>query len=233
MLPVQRPELDAVYRQTVGKHVRTVCVTAANPCEGVSILALALARRGAAAGLRALLVDANLPQPSISARLGLRSICWSPADGSAREAVVPVEGSRLSVLPAPSAVDPFVLRDTDKWRRMLENDLAEYDLIVIDASPVNSFDEPSLPAEPIAAACAATVLVVLTGVTSEQCVRSAAERLTTAGASLCGAVFNDRYNHRLADELNRQVDRFAWFAPKMAGRLRRRINTSAMLNLQL
>lgn len=232
MLPVQRPELDAVYRQTVGKRVRTVCVAAAHAGEGVSTLALALARRGAAAGLRVLLIDANLAQPEVSARFGLRPLPWSPVDGSAAHAVVPAESGGLSVLPAPSGVDPLALRDTDQWRRMLEADLADYDLIVVDTSPVNSFDERSVPAEAIAAACAATVLVVLTGVTFERSVRAAAERLTAAGASLSGAVFNDRDERRLGDEIGRLIGRFAWLAPRLVARLRRRIGTNATLNLQ-
>lgn len=232
MLPVQRPELDAVYRQTVGKHVRTVCVTAANAGEGVSTLALALARRGAASGLRTLLIDANLPQPSISTRFGLRPAPWSPAEGSAASAIVLTESGRLSVLPVPAALDLLALRDTDQWRRMLERDLADYDLIVVDASPVNDLDERAVPTESIAAACAATVLVVLTGATSERSVRAAVERLTMAGATLCGAVFNDRDHRRLADELCRRLDRFAWLAPRLVRRLKHRIGTNATLNFQ-
>ena len=115
---------------------------------------------------------------------------------------------------------------------MLDQELADYDLIVVDAAPVNGFDERSVPAESIAAACAATVLVVLTGVTSERSVRAAAERLTSAGAALCGAVFNDRDHRRLADELCRRIDRFAWLAPRLTRRLKQRIGTNATLNLQ-
>ena len=87
MLPVQRPELEAIYWQTVGRKIRTICVTAAAPGEGVSELGLALARRGKSAGLKALLIDANLPRPTISLRLGLSSACWSPVGGSARKAI--------------------------------------------------------------------------------------------------------------------------------------------------
>lgn len=231
MLPVQRPELDAIYRQTVGKRARTVCVTAANQGEGVSTLALALARRGAAAGLRALLVDANLPRPSASGKLGRTR--WTPADGSAAGKVAPGRDLDLAVLPAPVSVDPLAFRDSDAWRRMFEVDLAAYQLIVVDTSPVNSFHDRAIPAEPVAAACAATVLAVLTGVTSERSVQAAVERLRTAGATLCGAVFNDRYNPSLADELGQQVDRLAGVAPRLAGWLKRRIDGSAILNLQV
>lgn len=233
MLPVQRPELDAIYRQTVGKRARTVCVTAANAGEGVSTLAVALARRGAAAGLRALLVDANLPRPSTSAALALRPTRWTPADSSAADKVTFAQELDLGVLAAPVGVDPLAFRDSDQWRRMFEVDLAAYQLIVVDTSPVNSFDDRAIPAEPVAAACAATVLAVLTGVTSERSVQAAVERLRTAGATLCGAVFNDRYNPSLADELGHQVDRLARVAPRLARWLRRRIDGSGILNLQV
>jgi Mrp family chromosome partitioning ATPase len=233
MLPVQRPELDAIYRQTVGKRARTVCVTAANPGEGVSTLALALARRGAAAGLRALLIDANLPRPSTSSGLALRPARWSPAEHSAAGQVAQAKALDLAVLPAPVAADPLAFRDPDQWRRMFEVDLADYQLIVVDTSPVNSLDDRAIPAEPVAAACAATVLAVLTGVTSERSVQAAVERLRTAGATLCGAVFNDRYNPSLADELSRRLDHLAGIAPRLTRWLRRRLAGSSILNLEV
>lgn len=233
MLPVQRPELDAIYRQTVGKQARTICVTAANAGEGVSTLALSLASRGAAAGLKALLIDANLARPSVSARLGLAPRRWAPADGSARAAATFVDRMGMSILPAPVAVDPLAFRDPERWRRMFEADLAGYDLIVVDTSPVNGFSDRAIPAELIAAACSATVLVVLAGVSSERTVRAAVERLATAGAALSGAVLNDRFNPSLADELTRWVGWLGRFAPPLARWLQRRIDASVVLHLQI
>ena len=233
LLPVQRPELDAIYRQTVGRKSRTICVTAANAGEGVSALAMALARRGAAAGLRVLLVDANLQRPATSAKLGLRPAHWSPIDHSAAAAVAFIDEIELGVLPASVTVDPVAVRDTDNWRQMFEVDLVSYDLIVVDAPPVSSVSDRAIPTEAMAAACAATVLVVLAGVTAERHVRGAVERLSTAGATVCGAVFNDRLNPSLSEELCREVDRFKRIAPGLTARVRNVINRSAILNLQM
>jgi protein-tyrosine kinase len=233
MLPLNYPELDTIYRQTVGKGARTICVTAANAGEGVSSLALALAHLAAAAGLETVLVDVNLPRPSASGALGLKRARWSPGDGSARSAIACAERVGLGVLPAPTGTDPLAFRDPDKLRRVFEEDLADYDLIVVDASPVNSTPGTAIPAEAVAAACQATLIVVLTGVTSEHAVRTAKERLAAAGATIFGAVFNDRFNPCLADELCREVDRIARFAPGLAGWLRRRILGSTILNLQI
>jgi protein-tyrosine kinase len=233
MLPIHYPEIDVVYRQTVGKGARTVCVTAANPGEGVSSLALALAHLGAVAGLETVLVDVNLPRPSASIALGLKRTRWSPGDDSVRGAIASAAGMGLGVLPAPAGADPLAFRDPVKLRRVFEVDLAGYDLIVVDTSPVNSTPGSAIPAEAIAAACEATVVVVLTGVTSEHAVRTAVERLTASGATVFGAVFNDRFNPCLADELCREVDRVARFAPRFSERLRRRILGSTIFNLQM
>jgi protein-tyrosine kinase len=233
MLPIHYPELDLIFRQTVGKGARSVCITAANAGEGVSTLALALAQLGAAADLETLLVDVNLPRPSASIALGLKRMRWSPGDGSVQNAIANAEGMSLGVLPAPAGADPLAFRDPVKLRRIFEVDLDGYDLIVVDTSPVNSTPGSAIPAEAIAAACDATVIVVLTGVSSEHAVRTAVERLTASGATIFGAVFNDRFNPCLADELCREVNRIARFAPRLSARLRRRILGSTILNLQM
>lgn len=233
VLPVQRPEFDAIYWQTVGKHVRTICVTSPNAGEGTSALASALAWRGAAAGLKVLLVDANAAHPTVSARFGLRPARWSPAGGGAHDAIQRAQGVALDVLPAPAGVDPLAFRDPESWRRLLERDLAGYELVVIDGASVNGLGDKAIPAAAAAAACAATVLVVLAGVTSERSVREAVDRLTGAGASLLGAVFNDRFNPGLADELCREIDRLARRMPRLHRALQRWVRGSAILNLQI
>jgi Mrp family chromosome partitioning ATPase len=233
MLPIPYPELDVIFRQTVGKGARSICITAANSGEGVSSLALALAHLGAAAGLATVLVDLNLARPSTSVALGVERTRWSPADDSVRSAVTCAPRAGLGILPAPAGADPLAFRDPVKLRRVFEVDLAGYDLIVVDAAPVASMPGNAIPAEAIAAACRATLMVVLTGVTSAHAVRTAAERLIAAGATVYGAVFNDRFNPCLADELCREVDRIAAIAPRLSAWLRRRILNSTILNLQI
>ncbi|MBK8175973.1 MAG: hypothetical protein IPK66_12105 [Rhodospirillales bacterium] len=233
LLPIHHPELDAIFRRTVGKSARTICVTAANPGEGVTTFALALARRGAAGGLKSVIVDADVVNSDATLSRGLSRRFWSPIDLSPRGAVVRIDDWGLGLLPAPTGADPLVFRDPQLLRRMFNVALEDFDLVIVDASAVHDDSGYAIPADGIAASCEATVLVVSAGVTSEHVVRRAAARLAAADAHLCGAVLNDRFNPSLADELCRQVQRLAPLAPGLAARMNRWVRRNALLNMQI
>lgn len=226
-------ELDAIYRQIVVNSVRTVCVTAAHTGEGVSTVALALACRGTASGLKTLLVDVSLrrlpkPDPIWPARIrGLQS------ERGVGSVVTRLDEAGPDVLPAPLDSSALTLRDAQILGQMIEVDLAEYDLIVADTAPLFPAYRDAIPAEAVASVCATTVLVVLAGITSKHSVRGAVERLSGAGANLGGAVFNDRLNPSLADEIACELARFGRLAPGLVARLQRRVRRSAILNLQI
>lgn len=231
-LPIHHPELEAVFRQTVGKSARTICVTAATLGEGVTTFALALARRGAAGGLKTLFVDADVARGHATSLLGLSPRFWSPSELSPRT-VVRVERYGFGVLPAPIGADPLTFRSRDTLRRMFDAALKDFDLIVVDTTAIGDATDYSIPAEVVAAACDATILVVLANVTSEHLVRMAVSRLAAADARLWGAVMNDRSNPSLADELCRQAGRLAPVAPGLARSLQRLVRSSALLNMQV
>jgi Mrp family chromosome partitioning ATPase len=135
----------------------------------------------------------------------------------------------LSVLPAPDVTDPLVFRDSAAFRQIFEADLKAFDLIVIDTSPVTEAPCDAIPPEVVAAASAATVLVIMAGVTPEQSVMRAVERLKKSGATLAGAVFNDRFNPTLASEIQRRTRLLSKMAPTLAARLVSRIDRSPWL----
>jgi Mrp family chromosome partitioning ATPase len=232
MLSIHDPELDAIERQTFGKGARTICFTAATPGEGVSTVAIAFARRSAAAGFNTLLVDANIANSAISAKFGLRRAQWSPVDNNARLSIEALPEPRLSVLAAPAGFEPLAFRDVAQLRRVFEYELQRFDVIVADAGAVGQRSDFAIPAEVTAAACSATVIVVMAGVTSGQVVRAAIARLTAADANVVGGVLNDCYNPSLADELCRQVDRFSRLAPRLTAAVCSTIRRSAFLTLQ-
>jgi len=233
MLPIHHPELEAIFRQTVGKAARTICIAAAMPGEGVTTFALALARRGAAGGLKTLFVDADVVHSDATTSLGLSRRYWSPADPSPRAAVARIDSCGFGVLPAPTGADPLTFRDRGALRRMFDAALDDFELIVVDTTAIGDPNHYSIPAEVVAAACDATVLVVLAGVTSEHAVRLAVDRLAAADARLWGTVMNDRFNPSLAEELLRQVDRLTPVTPGLVASLRRLIRRSVFLNMQI
>ena len=178
---------------------------------------MALARRAAAAGRTVVLVDANTLRPALTESLSLPRTRWVPADRSARSALFHVPDLGLSILPAPDVADPLAFRESTTLRRTFESDLKEFDLIVIDTSPVTEAHCDAIPPEVVAAASAATVLVIMAGVTPEQSVMRAVERLKQSGATIAGAVFNDRFNPTVASEIQRRTRFLSKIAPAPDG----------------
>jgi protein-tyrosine kinase len=230
-LPVDCPQLEDIYIQTLGAKVSTLAITAAQSGEGVSTLAYALARRAAADARKTLLVDFNRGRPSVGPRLAIASRQWSPGDPSALQMIEPLSNIGLSILPAPIG-DAVELRSRDtealhdcfkKWRR-------EFDCIIADTSPLTVRSPENFPPENVCAACDGTVLLVLTGQTSEIKVLEARDRLKTTNAHLIGAVLNDQYAPSLADELVRETWRLNNVVPGMMKMARSTIRRSNFIN---
>lgn len=234
ILPINHPELELVYRQTIGRAARCVCVVGAMPGEGATTVAVALARRGAAGGLRTALVDTDVVNADLTRMAGLPRRRWSPTDRSAQAALGHGADRRgPAVLPAPAGAVPLEFRDRVALRRLFDDALAEYELIVVDTTAIGCAGSDTIPAEAVASACDATILVVLAGVTSERVVRLAVDRLAAADARLCGAVLNDYRNPSLADVLCGKVQRLAPLAPRLVAALQRRLRRSDLLNVQI
>jgi Mrp family chromosome partitioning ATPase len=109
--------------------------------------------------------------------------------------------------------------------------LKEYEVVIVDTSPLNAINRHNLPAERICSQCEGTVLTVLAGVTKQGQLQSAMERLTGHGIQLSGCVFNDRYCPTLAEELIRETYRFQRWLPSMMSSLRIKLRQSTLFNL--
>ena len=230
-LPISYFELETIYTQTVAQGVKSLAVTASTEREGVSTVAYSLAKRCEAGGRRTLLVDLNLSRPSVASRLALAPSSWSLGDKSAQDAIVRFPGSLTAVLTASVQVATSIRsRERDYVSQSIADWLAEFDTVIVDAPAVNSSDHKHIPAETVCAACDATVLVVLAGRVAEASIKSAATRLSGAGARLAGSVFNDQFNPRLPDELCRETRRLDGILPGLMARVRKMIRRSDLLS---
>ena len=232
-LPIRYIELENVYAQTFGNEARSVAVTAPQGGEGVSTLAYALARRAAAASKNTLLVDMNLARPSIAGRFGLQSKEWSPEGDSSGKATETFPSIFLSILPAPKRAHSWAFRDARTLRECIERWTEKYDFVVIDTSPINRANQGNIPPDLVCAESDMTVLVALSGRTTESQVIEARSRLVAVGARLAGGIMNDRYMPHLADELCRETYRLERWFPKLMKTLRLQIRRSSLLNQEL
>jgi protein-tyrosine kinase len=243
-LPIHYAELESIYSQTIDCGVRSLAITACNSGEGTTTLACALARRAQAGGRKTLLVDMNFCHPSIGPELGLEGGSWKNLDNLLEEqislvidsqpaaAYLPKSMPPLAVLPAPSTpTGNLMLREKEYLARCMEAWLQEYEIVIIDTSPLNAINRHNLPAERICSQCEGTILTVLAGVTRQAQIQSAMDKLHGHGIQLSGCVFNDCYCPTLAEELIRESYRLQRWLPSLMNWFRSKIRQSAVLNL--
>jgi succinoglycan biosynthesis transport protein ExoP len=178
----------ALQFATEGGLPKSLLVTSAAPGEGKSVTSLAIARHFANMGLRVLLVDADLRNPSMHRKLGLdHSIGLSSYLSNERS---PPETFQATDLPSLTfmASGPLPTNAADllagpRLLSLLSVGMETFDLIVLDSPPIMGLADGPL----LSNAAAATLLVVSAGQTRSGQVRGAIKRLRFARGPVIGA----------------------------------------------
>jgi polysaccharide biosynthesis transport protein len=169
-----------------------VVVTGAVGGQGTSVLAVNLAVSLAEGGTRTLLVDTDVRTPRVARYLGLPEGLGLTDVLSRRvpaEEVIRPCGAdgRLAVLTAGSLpLDPDALHESSALRTLLTALRVSYDVVVIDAPPL----EPVADAAVLAGWADACILVARHGATRREELAAAAAVLADKHASLLGVVLN-------------------------------------------
>ena len=233
-LPVNYLEIEEIYSNSIGKGLRSLAVTAANPGEGCSTLAYALSKRSELDGNKTLLVEVNMLHPELGDLSGQQHTDWQPSPESADEHIMQTNDCNLDILPAPCNTDVLRFRNMVSMKTLIQHWLNAYDVVVFDTSPVNARNRNNIPAESLCAIVDGAVMIVMAGVTQQTQFTSALDRLTQNDVSLVGVVYNDYQNPRLADEICRETYRMEkWVPVKMTERIRRYIKRSSFFNINL
>ena len=174
-----------------GARPKTLLVTSAVPNEGKSTLSSNLALVMAAAGMKTLLIDADLRRGAIHEAFGIardpgltdvlgHSVNW-------KIAIRTTGVENLHVLPrgrnVPQPSEYLLNRNTD---RLLQELYPLYDYIIIDSSPVLAADDTASLAPKIDA----TLFVVRMGFTSAKMTRKSLEILYDRQANIPGLILN-------------------------------------------
>jgi succinoglycan biosynthesis transport protein ExoP len=170
-------------------HPQIITITAARPAEGKSLLTLALGRSAQLGGERVLLVECDLRQGAFQHRLG-----GSPSPGLTdvlrgelgwREAVQddPITTMKFISGGKPGG-DVLGLFLSDEIRKMLAEAREDYDLILLDAPPVEAMTE----ARVAASLADATLLCVRWRSTQTKTLMHSVELLRDAHAKIIGTV---------------------------------------------
>lgn len=208
----QDAEIEQLWLAIGGSGARSIAVVSARAGEGTTSLAEALARRAALGGQRALLVD----------------LSGAARPDAAPDTVLAGEHDGIGVLAAPSPAAASAWRDPARLAAQVAAWLADWDRVVFDTAALLSPGE-GVPAQSVAAAAEATLLVVLAGRTPASDVREATQQLERARARLIGSVLNDRDNPSLLAEMEREAGRLERVAPGLVRRIRGGLRRSSLL----
>jgi succinoglycan biosynthesis transport protein ExoP len=173
-------------------------VTSARPSEGKSTTAMALAQNFARLGLRTLLIDSDLRNPSLHKVLGrhnssgLSNLLTGSANLS--ELMQATDDGNLFFLACgPLPPNPAELLAGARVRQVLQEVAAEFDQVIIDGPPVMGLADAPL----LASVASGTILVIAAGSTRRGLARAALKRLHLSHAKLLGAVLT-KFNARKA-----------------------------------
>ncbi len=168
---------------------KTLSITSASPAEGKSLTSLAIAKHFASLGLKVLVVDADLRNPSLHEKLHhdnsiglsnyLTGACGTP------DAIKPTNFPNLSVITSgPVPPNAAELLGSSRLLSLLSVGCEVFDLIVIDGPPVMGLADAQL----LSSAVAATVFIVGADQAGARLIRGALRRLALARGPVIGAV---------------------------------------------
>ena len=170
---------------------KVLLVTSSLPGEGKTTVAVNLALAHAQTK-RTLLIDCDMRRSQVSGGLGLPDGCKGltnlVAGGTpVSECVFTVKDSRLLVMPVGDLPpNPLELLLSQRFKDVLAQLLAQFEMIVIDSPPVELVSE-ALVLAPMATS---TAFVVKADSTSAHVARKSLMRLQRAGANILGVVIN-------------------------------------------
>ncbi len=181
---------------SVDRPIKTLLITSADAVEGKSLTASNLAVSMAQAGLKVIIVDADLRRPRMHEIFGLRpqdGLTGALLDGSPDGRLQPVQQEGLKVLPAGELPpNPAELLGSRRMRELLDLLSQQADVVLLDSPPLL----PVTDAAVLAREVDGVLLLVDSGNTRRGAARQAIESLRQVGANVIGVVLNKVANGR-------------------------------------
>jgi succinoglycan biosynthesis transport protein ExoP len=168
---------------------KVLLFTSARPGEGKTVSTVALAAQFALLGKSVLIIDCDLRNPNVHSVLDLPNTVgvsnFLSGEASLESLVQTAGRPGLSVLSSgPLPPDPAMLLASMRLPELVAAARDQYDLVIIDSSPVMWFADAPL----LGAAADATVMVVEAGGAGRAALRDALRRLRATGTRVVGVV---------------------------------------------
>ncbi len=175
----------------VAHRTNSLLVTSSVPEEGKSTTAINLAVSLSDAGMRVVLVDADLRRPAVApylgieGRAGLTTVLIGRAD--LEDVVQPWQQTTLDILPSGQIPpNPSELLGSKAMAELLERLADTYDMVVLDSPPLLPVTDAAI----LSRLTGGTLVVVGADRIQKPQLRDALESLTTVGANVVGIVLN-------------------------------------------
>ncbi|BFH64125.1 CpsD/CapB family tyrosine-protein kinase [Paenibacillus azoreducens] len=175
------------------QKLQVLAVTSTQAGEGKTTTISNLAVAYAHEGKKVLLIDADLRHPSlqnvfnVSNRIGLSNILANQCTYG--EILHQTSIDHLSLVTAgPVPPNPTELLSSDKLREIIEFWKEEYDVILLDTSPVMAVADGLI----VASVCDGVILVVHAGKVKRELIRKTKEKLELAKANILGVFLNNK-----------------------------------------
>lgn len=178
----------------MGDKLKSIVVTSAIPGEGKTVFSINLAKTLADTGLKVLLVDTDLRNPSVHRFLGIRQSV-APGLSSLITDNTPIERSighlvefKFDViLSGEIPPNPAELLGSRKMSEILKYLETKYDYIICDTPPVSVVTD----AAELSQSADGVIMLVSQGMAAQQQVLNAKANLEKVGANILGAVLNN------------------------------------------
>lgn len=167
---------------------RSFLITSCGPQDGKSTLAINLALTLAGMSKTAVLIDANLKNPSLHKIFDLPNACGlSSILTNAEPPLLRKVASGLSIVTSgPYVKDSSALLARERMHELVESLINDYDFVLIDASALLSGADSAI----LASIVEKVVVVLDSGRTKVEDAQHAKQILDKVGASILGAVMN-------------------------------------------
>ncbi len=175
------------------EQLRTVAIVSTIPSEGKSLVSTNVAIVNAQAGVKTLLVDADLRRPSIHKAFklhspkGLASYLMDPG-ANIEDIKHGTDIPNLDIICAGSVPhNPSELIGSKRMAEFLKEVGQKYDRIVVDCPPVSAVSDPLI----IASMCESAIYVMKFNKIRREHARRTVQRVQDAGIFILGTILND------------------------------------------
>jgi len=171
-------------------NLKTILLTSPQLKEGKTFLSLQLARAYTAAGKKVVLVDADLRKElhhfeKTPSEKGITNVIVGSLELA--DAFVDTDMELLKYLPSgPLPPNPSEMLDSSGMRRLLADLGKDFDIIIMDTSPIGMFSDPLV----LASKVDGVILIAAARSTSNASLKAASELLMGPNINLLGIVLN-------------------------------------------